>query len=83
MPVYSDIEKIENPLHKLLLIAVPENKHGNKTLNHLADLLGVTKWSIRKWINNNRISGQRVAQVVALSEDRVQTSDFDAYVYKA
>ena len=48
MPTYNSPDDADNELHKLLLTAVPENKHGNKTLNHLAATLGVTKWAIRK-----------------------------------
>lgn len=82
MPTYNSPDDADNDLHKLLLTAVPENKHGNKTLNHLAEKLSVTKWAIRKWINNERIPPERVMQVVDLAEGRVSISDFERFVYK-
>lgn len=82
MPTYDKPEDADNPLHRLLLKAVPENEHGNKTLNHLAKQLKVTKWAIRKWINAKKIPPERVVQVVGIAEGRVEQSDFDEFVYK-
>lgn len=82
MPTFHGPEDAPDELTALLLRAVPPNDRGNRTLNHLAKLLGVTKWAMRKWITKQRIPPQRVVQIVRLSEGRVQTSDFDAFVYK-
>jgi len=82
MPTYNSPDDVENGLHRLLLLAVPENEHGNKTLNHLAHLMTLSKWAIRKWINNEKIPPERAMQVVELSEGRVTLADFHDYVYK-
>jgi hypothetical protein len=83
MPTYKKPEDADSELHMLLLRAVPENPLGNKTLNHLARTIKVTKWAIRKWINQERIPPTRVVQVVGISEGRVTSKDFDRFVYKA
>lgn len=82
MPTYQKPEDATSELHQLLLRAVPVNSHGNKTLNHLAKTLKVTKWAIRKWINNDRISPTRAMQIVGIAEGRVSLKDFDRFVYK-
>jgi len=82
MPTYKKPEDAESDLHTLLLIAVPENQHGNKTLTELARLTHLSKWAIRKWINNDKISPERAQQIVKLSGGRVKIEDFHRYVYK-
>lgn len=82
MPTFQGPEDAPDELTALLLLASPRNEHGNKTLNHLAKLMGVTKWAMRKWIKSQRIPPQRVVQIVRLGEGRVDTKDFDAFVYK-
>ena len=82
MPTYANPEDGQNGLHVLLLRAVPENEHGNKTLMELSRIIRVSKWGIRKWINNEKIPPERAMQIVGISEGRVKQSDFDPYVYK-
>lgn len=82
MPTYESPDEVSNGLHRLLLLAVPENSLGNKTLNHLAELMTISKWAIRKWINAEKIPPERAVQVVELSEGRVSLEDFHEYVYK-
>lgn len=81
MPVFKSYEDAPNALQKLLLFAVPPSPHGHKSINHLAKLLKVNRWSVQKWIINQRIPPQRAAQVVDLSEGRVSLADFSRYVY--
>jgi len=95
MPTYHSPEDQTDGLHRLLLRAVPENKHGNKTILFLAELLGLNRWSINKWVGKNRISPERVVQLVEISkiqgfddngkpilgEPRVAREDFDPFVY--
>lgn len=95
MPTYDRPEDAESELHQLLLTAVPENDHGNKTLNNLAKVMSLSKWAIRKWINNNKIPPERAKQIVEISkiqgydedgkpivgEARVELTDFHKFVY--
>lgn len=95
MPTYHKPEDAESGLHRLLLRAVPENEHGNKTILHLAKLMGINRWSINKWVRKDRISPERVMQVVEISkivgydendkpilgEQRVSREEFDPFVY--
>lgn len=82
MPTYSAPEAADNPLLRLLLLAVPKNQHGNKTILHLADLLGVNKWSVWKWVRAQKIPPERALAIVELSEGRVKIEDFHPFVYK-
>lgn len=78
----------ENPgdapdkLTQLLLTAVPKNEHGNKTLSHMAFLMGVSRWAMRKWITNKKIAPGRVLKIVEIGQGRVKKSQFDEFVYK-
>ena len=95
MPTYKSPEDVDSGLHKLLLRAVPENEHGNKTILHLAKLMGINRWSINKWVRKDRINPERVVQIVEISritgydengdpilgEPRVSRDDFDPFVY--
>jgi len=95
MPTYKTPEDAEGGLHRLLLRAVPENSHGNKTVLHLAELMGINRWSINKWVRKDRISPERVMQVVEISkitgyakggkpilgQPRVTRDEFDPFVY--
>jgi hypothetical protein len=96
MPTFEKPEDATNGLHTLLLKAVPENKHGNKTITYLAELLHLNQWSIKKWIRREKLSPERAIQVVEISkiegfdpkgkpilgEPRVKLEEFDPYVYK-
>lgn len=82
MPTFAKPEDANDPLTVLLLTAVPENEFGNKTLEHLATLLSVSRYSVYKWIKRQRIRPSRVMQVVKIGEGRVKQSDFDPFVYK-
>lgn len=89
MPTFRDPDKIENGLQRLLLQAVPVNKHGNRTLRHLSTLIGVSQWAMRKWINAQKISPTRVKQLVEIGkigepaspDGRVSREDFERFVY--
>lgn len=95
MPTYKSPEQAKGGLHRLLLRAVPENEHGNKTILHLAKLMGINRWSINKWVKSDRISPERVLQVIEISkivgydkkgkpilgEPRVTREEFDQFVY--
>jgi len=95
MPTYNSPEDAASGLHRLLLRAVPENEHGNKTILHLAELMGINRWSINKWVRKDRISPERVMQIIEISritgyddkgkpikgEPRVSRDDFDPFVY--
>lgn len=89
MPTFREPDKIENELQRLLLRAVPVNKHGNRTLLHLSQLIPVSQWAIRKWIKSNRISPARVNRLVEIGkmgepetpDGRVSRADFERFVY--
>lgn len=83
MATYTNPEDAEKELHRLLLRAVPENQHGNKTISHLASLLECTRATIFNWINDDKLPAHRAKQVVELSEGRVTLDDFHKFVYAA
>lgn len=80
MAVIRDIESVDNPLHKLMLQAVPENELGNKTITHLAGLIGVTPYSCWLWIGAKHLSAARALSIVEVSEGRVTIEDFLPYI---
>lgn len=82
MPVYSSPEKADDDLTELLLRAAPRNERGFPTLTLLAEAMGVSRWSIQKWIINQKMSPDRVLQVCRVGEGRVKREDFDRFVYK-
>lgn len=90
MPVYSTDSPPENGLHRLLLRAVPANEHGNKTISHLAKLVPVRRWSVNKWLKNQRIAPDRATRIVEIGRigvpegepGRVSLEEFHPYVYK-
>lgn len=89
MPTIKEPDKIDNELQRLLLRAVPVNKHGNRTLRHLSDLMDVSQWAMRKWIISQRISPGRVKQLVEIGkigepaspDGRVSRDEFERFVY--
>jgi ribosomal protein L18E len=95
MPTYKSPGDAGTPLHRLLLKAVPENQHGNKTILHLAKVMGINRWSINKWVKADRLAPERVVQLVEVSkikeyredgkhvlgEARVTRAEFDPFVY--
>jgi hypothetical protein len=89
MPTIKDPDKVTNDLQRLLLRAVPINKHGNRTLLHLSDLMDVSQWAMRKWINTEKLSPARVKQIVEISKSgepaspdgRVSRDDFERFIY--
>lgn len=95
MPIYRKPEDVDNPLHQLLLEAVPVNKFGNKTLLHLAELIPVNRWSITKWIRAEKLGPERAMRIVEISritgwdesgkpilgEPRVTKEQLDPFVY--
>lgn len=81
MATYSSPDDAAKEIHRLLLVAVPVNEHGNKTILHLAKLLKVSKATIWRWIELERIPPDRAKKVVDLSEGRVSLDDFHRFVY--
>lgn len=81
MPVFNDPEDAPNELQRLLLLAVPRNKHGFKSINQLAKQMQISRWAIQKWIINKKLPPNRAVQLVDLSEGRVSLSDLTRFVY--
>lgn len=90
MPTYNENNLPENGLHRLLLRAVPPSEHGNKAISHLAKLIPVRRWSVNKWLRNQKISPDRALQIVEIGRigvpdgepGRVSLEEFHPYVYK-
>lgn len=80
MPIFSDLDQVTG-LKRLLLEAAPYNVQGFKSINNLAKILGVNRWSIQKWIKRDRIPAGRAKALVAVSEGRITLDDLDRYVY--
>lgn len=83
MPIYSTPDSTDDPLTKLLLMAAPLNKDGRPTITGLARIMKLTRWSIHKWIINQKLPPERVVELVRISEGRVKVEDFHPFVYKA
>lgn len=97
MPTFDTPEDASDPLTRLLLTAVPENKHGSKTVTHLALLMKLTRAGVYKWITQQKIPPERVMQIVEISritgyddggkailgDPRVKRDEFDEFVYKS
>lgn len=83
MPTFRNPEDAPDKLTKLLLHAAPKNKRGHKTLSHLAELIGVSNWGMRKWIIAQKIPPDRAMSIVDVSEGRVAIQDFHDFVYKS
>lgn len=69
------------PLHDLLLRACPPNEAGEKSVTILADALGISAWSIHKWVQKGKIPPGRAVEVVDISEGRVTLADFSPFIY--
>ena len=90
MPTYNENNLPENGLHQLLLRAVPPSEHGNKAISHLAKLIPVRRWSVNKWLRNQKISPDRALRIVEIGRigvpdgepGRVSLEEFHPYVYK-
>ena len=96
MATYRNPEDADTKLHRLLLKAVPENPHGNKTIAHLAERIGCTRASIFNWIKDDKLTPERAVQIVEVSkrkldesgevvmgEPRVTLDDLHEFVYAA
>jgi hypothetical protein len=83
MSKYDSPTDAPTEFHQLLLEATPVNEHGNRTILHLSEILGVTRWAITKWILNNRIPARRAKQIVDLNPDnpKISLDRFEKYVY--
>ena len=89
MPTYNETN-MPGGLHGLLLKAVPPSEHGNKAISHLAKLIPVRRWSVNKWLKNQRISPERALRIVEIGRigvpdgepGRVSIEDFHPYDYK-
>lgn len=81
MAVYSSPDQATNELHRLFLVAVPENSLGNKTITHYSELAGVSKAVIWKWIKNGRLPPAQARKLVEVSEGRVSLDQLHRFVY--
>jgi len=81
VPTIHDPEKAETPLARLLLRIVPPNEAGNRTITHLAELVGVSRNAACKWLASQRIPAPRVKRLIEISEGRAKVQDFEAFVY--
>lgn len=81
MAAHKDHESGVNQLHRLLLLAVPEDRAGKKSVTNLARLMGLTRSSVWKWVRKEHVPPKRAAQIVDLSEGRVTLSDFSRFIY--
>lgn len=89
MPIYATPEDAQDDLSKLLLKTVPENKHGRKTITRLAELYPLKRYSIQKWIAQQRVPASRVDRLVEIGRigvpegepGRVSRKDFEPFVY--
>lgn len=68
-------------LHQLLLVAVPANEAGRKTVMHLSHVLGVSKATIWHWIKKDFLPPDRAVQIVGISEGRVSLDELHRFVY--
>lgn len=69
------------PLHDLLLRACPPNEKGEKSITILAEKMGISAWSIHKWVKKGKIPPNRVKEIVELAPSEVSLADFTAFVY--
>lgn len=81
MPAHKNRSRIDNDLHRLILDAVPPDARGDKTIVNAARTLGVSRMAVWKWLKNNRLTPNRAAQIVAMSEGRVSLKDLHRFVY--
>jgi hypothetical protein len=88
MVAYNKPEDAPTELGKLLLKAVPPNKEGRKTFEHLAKLLKVSRIALQKWKVNDRVPAARVKRLVEIGaigqsggSSRVSVKDFEKFVY--
>ena len=83
MPLFTRPEDAPDELTRLILHAVPRDRHGWKTLQHFSTLMGVSKWGVRKWINAQRVPPERVMDIVRIGEGRVKVEDFHKFVFRS
>lgn len=69
------------PLHDLLLKACPPDENGVKSISVLSAIMGISAWSIHKWVQKGKIPPVRAVEVVDISEGRVTLADFSPFVY--
>lgn len=81
MPLFPTPDDAPDGLTRLMLLAVPEDRNGHKTLVHLSSLIGVSVWGMRKWINAQTIPARRAMDIVRISHGRVRIEDFHEYIY--
>lgn len=81
MAAYSSPEQATNDLHRLILVAVPPNKLGNKTIMHFCDLLGMSRSAVWKMIKNLKVQPQTARKIVEISEGRVTIDQLHRFVY--
>lgn len=88
MPIYAQPENAPNDLHRLLLKCVPPNDLGNRTIAHLATIYPLRRWSINKWLRDQRIPANRVKRLIEISaigepdgKPRVSLEEFHPFVY--
>jgi hypothetical protein len=81
MPAHPSPESVDNELLRLILVAVPPDARGEKTIINAARKLGVTRMAIWKWTRRMKISPERAQQIVEMSEGRVSLEDLHRFVF--
>jgi hypothetical protein len=81
MPAHPSPESVDNDLLRLILIAVPPDERGQKTIINAARKLGVTRMAIWKWTKHMRVPPERAQQIVEMSEGRVSLEDLHRFVF--
>jgi len=68
-------------LHRLILVAVPPNPEGAKTITHAAKCMGINKATIWQWIKLDRIPPTRAREIVEMGQGRVSLDQLHRFVY--
>lgn len=77
--IQAEADDTPTDLRKLLILSCPPDETGHKSLQILANKLGITRQSLVKACSKNSISVKRAAQVVDLSEGRTTLADFSPF----
>jgi hypothetical protein len=89
MATFHSPDEAQTELHRLILVAVPPDKNGAKTIIHAAKTLGINKATIWNWIKLDRITPARAKEIVAMgridqpegADGRVSLDQFHPFVY--
>ena len=81
MAAYSSPEQATNALHRLILIAVPPNHLGNKTITHFCYLAETSRAAVWKMIKNLHVQPHMAMKIVEIGEGRVTLDQLHRFVY--